>query len=274
MQGPSSSLFEGDGKVKRLTYETVDNLAFAASLGRINNLQDTFKIVDLGPFVELAYLSRSITTLRPVAQACFKHAALPPVASVTDSPRLWISNDRLTGTLRSRPNDRDEEIVWTKFGLSAQQAAKQAGFMGREPAQLVGAMSELYENMYEHAGTPQPGVVGFRASLNSFEFVVSDAGRGILDSLRSATKYADLQDDSDALRLALTEGVSRFEDPGRGRGFRPLFVGLADLKGKLRFRSGAAALIINGKPDLMTANLSQKIAYPGFHASASCCPTS
>ncbi|WP_139227042.1 ATP-binding protein [Sphingomonas sp. OK281] len=259
--------------MKPLSYEIVDDLAFAASLGRLGDFVDSFEVVDLGPFVELAYLSRSIPTLRAVAQACFKRAALPPVASAAASSRLWVSDDRLTGTFRSMLGDQDEEIKWTKFGLSAQQAARQAGFKGRVPAQLVGAMSELYENIYEHAGTPRPGVVGFRAGLNSFEFVVSDAGRGILNSLRSAPQYAQLQDDADALRLALTEGVSRFNDPARGRGFRPLFVGLAELKGKLRFRSGAAALLINGKPELMTASLSQKVVYPGFHASVSCSPT-
>lgn len=256
--------------MKILRYEVVDDLAFAASLDRLDAVAETFEVVDLGPFIELAYLSRLLPRLRPVAGACSAQAQLPPVASASSGARLWFSADGSTGVLRTQTNDVTEEGCWIRFGLAAQQAAKQAGFVAREPAQMVGAMSELCENIYEHAGNAAPGVVTFRAARKSFEFVISDGGRGVLASLRTAPKYAKLSDDAEALRLALQEGVSRFDDPQRGCGFRPLFIGLAELDGTLRFRSGAAALTIDGTLDLMTAKLSQKASYAGFHVSVIC----
>jgi hypothetical protein len=70
-------------------------------------------------------------------------------------------------------------------------------------------------------------------------------------------QHAALGDHSKALQSALTDGISRFgSDTGRGHGFRPIFLGLANLRGSLRFRSGDHALVIDGtSPSLMTAKL-------------------
>jgi hypothetical protein len=71
------------------------------------------------------------------------------------------------------------------------------------------------------------------------------------------------------MEAALTEGTSRFgSESGHGYGFRPLFVGLANLKGSLRFRSGDHALLMDGtSPSLTTAQLAQKPPIDGFFAS-------
>jgi hypothetical protein len=123
-----------------------------------------------------------------------------------------------------------------------------------------------------HSGSADSGIVAFKASKDVFEFSISDRGVGILESLRSCADYQGLNDHGDALRLCLKDGVSRFgKTSNHGWGFRPLFVGLANLWGFLRFRSGNHALTINGKsPSLPNAQLSEKPHLQGFIASISC----
>ena len=69
---------------------------------------------------------------------------------------------------------------------------------------------------------------------------------GALASLQGNPAYSNLASDRDALPLVLQNGCSRHVDPDRGKGFNDLFRGLADHKGALRFRSGTAAVLIDG----------------------------
>jgi hypothetical protein len=58
---------------------------------------------------------------------------------------------------------------------------------------------------------------------------------------------------------------------GHGRGFRPLFIGIANLNGFLRFRSGDHALVIDGhNSSLMGARLAQKPGIKGLFTSMKC----
>jgi hypothetical protein len=71
--------------------------------------------------------------------------------------------------------------------------------------------------------------------------------------------------------MELKQGVTRTGEPGRGKGFRPIFVGLANLSGALRFRSGDHAYIIDGqKIDTMYAKTAQKVPLQGFLISVAC----
>jgi hypothetical protein len=105
-----------------------------------------------------------------------------------------------------------------------------------------------------------------------FELVVADHGVGVLETLRSGPDYKSLSDHGEALRLALTDGVSRYgRQANRGNGFRPIFVGFANLSGTLRFRTGDHALIIDGqKIDLVSAKTAQKAPMKGFLVSVAC----
>jgi anti-sigma regulatory factor (Ser/Thr protein kinase) len=156
--------------------------------------------------------------------------------------------------------------------LAAQKAAVAGGFPKKIAGWLVGGIVEMQTNIYEHSEAPQSGLVAFRAGRGVFEFVVADHGIGVLESLRSAPAHFGLTDHGAALELALTDGCSRHGDGiGRGMGFRPLFVGLANLQSKLRFRSGDHALTINGDhPSLMTARLAQKPYGRGLFISVRC----
>jgi hypothetical protein len=98
-----------------------------------------------------------------------------------------------------------------------QKAAVSAGFHRRIAAQFVGVLEEMVSNVYEHSRVPGSGMVAFRAGGDRFEFVVADGGIGVLERLRTFADYSCLTDHGDALRLALTDGVSRFgPDAQRG----------------------------------------------------------
>ena len=75
-----------------------------------------------------------------------------------------------------------------------------------------------------------------------------------------------------ALEAALTDGVSRYgPNRNRGHGFRPIFTGLVNLHGELRFRSGDHAITMDGtSPALATSRISQKAPIDGFFASVRC----
>ena len=90
-----------------------------------------------------------------------------------------------------------------------------------------------------------------------------------MESLQRSATYASLEDHGKALEEALKDGTSRFgNDGGHGYGFRPIFIGLTNLKGSLRFRSGDHALLMDGtSPNLTTAKLAQKPNIDGFFAS-------
>lgn len=163
--------------------------------------------------------------------------------------------------------DRDE-IEWTRFGLYAQQCAHQSGVPKQTAAQLVAALGELRSNVLEHSGCADGGIIAFLAHTDGVEFVAADQGIGLLASLKQNQEYANLTDHGIALRTALTEGTSRHGTGiGRGFGFRPIFIGLANAVGEIRFRTGDHALSIAGEsPSLIQARVAQKANFGGLFA--------
>lgn len=258
-----------------LDFDTLDDLAFADARGRLNTRSlPTINAQSIGPVIELILLAAMGKLSSPHTAPWLSLEQLAPLGKALETGRMqWVCpRSKRTGLLRTSPLEADNATIWTRFGLAAQQAARAAGFPRRISAQLAAALGEFHSNIYEHAQAPHTGMVVFRAQSNQFEFVVADQGVGVLKSLQGATTYANLRDHGEALRLTLAEGVSRY-GPGenRGYGFRPLFIGLANLRGNLRFRSGDHALMIDGQhPSLMTARTAQKPPIPGFLISVVC----
>ena len=264
-----------DAPSPTLDFKTLDGLAFAAERGRLSGRSLSIMAArELGPVLELALLAEGGLLPSPHAAPWLSLDGLAPLGQALKAGRgQWICpHSRLIGFLCTGLAAVKDDAIWTGFGVAAQRAAKKAGFPRRIAAQLAAALGELHSNIYEHALAPDTGVIAFRAQPGRFEFVVADRGIGVLESLRSAATYEKLDDHGEALRLALSEGVSRFgSDAGRGHGFRPLFVGLANLKGTLRFRSGDHALMIDGQhPTLMTARVAQKPSVSGLLISVNC----
>lgn len=71
----------------------------------------------------------------------------------------------------------------------------------------------------------------------------------------------------------LEHGCSRYQEPGRDAGFDDMFRGLANHNGNLRFRSGDAAVLIDGaSPLLVRRTVRKKPCLQGFIASVVCVP--
>lgn len=256
-----------------LTFDALDELALAAERGYLDDYGlPTYRARDVGPVLELSrFVARGLLPpTRSNPWLAMDHLD-PLVEAFRNGNVRWVCpKTRSIGFLRTNiPYDTSE---WTTFGLAMQRAAAGAGFPKTITAQFTAALGEFHSNVYEHSGSAKSGAIAFQAHRGRFEFAAIDGGIGVLQSLRENPAYANLYDSGEALRLALTDGVSRFgADSDRGYGFRPLFVGLANLNGSLRFRSGDHALLIDGQnPTLMTALTAQKPEITGLLISVAC----
>jgi anti-sigma regulatory factor (Ser/Thr protein kinase) len=261
---------------KPLTFQAVDDIAFAARMNRLLISSADMKFVsgDLGPLIEFIQYGRAGLLSAPDKTLWLKlgEARAFHIALAKGLPQWLCPTSRALGFFRTSKVFPEDEASWINFKLRTQQAAIGAGFNRGIARQLVAAMGEMHDNIYEHSHAPHTGLVAFKANHESFEFVISDYGIGVLESLRTCPEYSSIMDHGDALRLALTEGVSRHgKESGHGNGFRPLFVGLSNLNGFLRFRSGNHALTIDGSNlNLMASKVAEKPYLKGFIASILC----
>ena len=111
------------------------------------------------------------------------------------------------------------------------------------------ALSEACQNIVEHAGrggwvAAQNYNYRRRMGRHVVQIAVCDAGVGIRQSLESGNRrpLTDRWDDGVALETAVIQGTSRFQDHGRGQGFKGIRGYLRKWKGKLAVRSGTARL--------------------------------
>ena len=258
-----------------LNFDVVDDLAFAAERGRLcTNRIAELVAREVGPLAELELLSGAGAVPSPYSSTWLSLDGLAALGKALEAKETqWICpRSRMSGVLRTRCLGGRDTTIWTAFAVAAQSAATMVGFHRIIAAQLAATIDELCSNIFEHSESPDTGLIVFQARQRRFDFVVADHGIGVLKSLRSAEEYAGLDDHGQALQLALSHGVSRHgRDAQRGFGFRSLFVGLANLNGRLRFRSGDHALLIDGRsPTLMNAKTAQKAHIPGFFVSVSC----
>lgn len=134
---------------------------------------------------------------------------------------------------------------WEQWLLHAENIAKAKGVPATLVASLIGAMGEMQDNVYEHSGAAETGLVAYAVTDRSFEFVVADRGLGVLKTLHQNPKYANLPDTGAALTQAIRPGVSRYpSSSGRGQGFVQLCRSMVTHRVELRFRSGDHALTL------------------------------
>ena len=260
---------------RQLLFRDVDGLAFAAAYGDLDDtkLPATYVPDRLGPLLELMHLCAGGRIARPGAWLVLDGAA-SLVGALERDEESWVSpTQRHMGFIAAARRDRDRDKQFTGFLMNAKRAGHEvAGLSPAVSGQLVAAMEELENNIREHAGAPETGILAYRAEPGAFEFVAADRGMGILSSLRRHSAHAGLPDEGNALEAALTDGVSRHgPNSNRGHGFRPIFTGLLNLHGELRFRSGDHAIMMDGtSPALTTSRISQKAPIDGFFASVRC----
>lgn len=257
-----------------LTFSSLDGIAFAAQRDRLKDLSSlSLSAGPLGPFIELTLLSAAGVLPRPDLASWLNLKNLMGMETALRSgQRQWTSGNNLSGFFRTSSQWQEDDTAWVGFSLAAQKAAAAANFARPLPAQFAAALGELVSNIHEHSGALGSGIAAFAARNDEFEFVVADSGVGVLESLRTCPDYSNLTDHGRALQLALTKGVSRFGlKTGHGNGFQPIFVGLANLNGSLRFRSGDHALVIDGQNFVgIPAKLAQKVNLTGLFASVVC----
>ena len=255
-----------------LDFRAVDDLAFAGEKGRLDRVPANvcFTANALGPLLEVRQLRASKTL--PDGQLPWLDAgALTRLdQALRSGAREWFGEADASGLLRLEAEPRPVE--WTNFAMRMKRAGVAAGLSSEWAAQMAAALREMESNIGEHSGAPASGVLAYRTVPGRLEFVATDTGRGVLATLREAPDYATLVDHGEALRLTLTDGASRLgAGLGRGYGFRPLFTGLANRNGALRFRSGSAALIIDGSsPSLIHAQVTSKATVTGLFVSVVC----
>ena len=142
------------------------------------------------------------------------------------------------------------DFRWEQWLLHAENAAKANGVIAPLVASFIGALREMQDNVYEHSGAACTGLVAYAVNDRSFEFVVSDRGMGVLESLRQNPRHADLPDAGAALKQAIKPGVSRFPaETGRGQGYVQLYRAMVTHRAELRFRSGDHALTLRSTAD-------------------------
>jgi hypothetical protein len=259
-----------------LTFAAVDGLGFAAASGRLTEQTTQYIPTSLGPLLELLCLTAGGRLPSPAGRGwLLDNGAGPMLAALhNNNEECWTKpDDQRIGFIRTARNTHDGDVLLTKFLMDLQRAARNVTRLpGMTPGQLAAAMQELESNIQEHSEAPSTGLLAFRAAPDAFELVVTDRGIGILKSLQRCAVFADLDDHGKAIQAALSDGTSRFgSDGGRGHGFRPIFLGLANLHAALRFRSGDHALVVDGTgPSLATAQLAQKPVIDGFLASIRC----
>jgi len=140
-----------------------------------------------------------------------------------------------------------EEDNWMRFCRRLEDAAVKAGLPKEFAYALAGTFGEMTSNLLEHSERPGTGLVGYRWHQGEFEYVVADAGIGVLASLRSHRDFAWIADSGEALEQAASDGVSRFGRANhRGTGFHNLVFNIANRNSYLRFRSGDHVYTIDG----------------------------
>jgi anti-sigma regulatory factor (Ser/Thr protein kinase) len=163
------------------------------------------------------------------------------------------------------------QLAETELAIHVKNGTSLAGFASHYGSQIVAAIREFYSNVVEHSENIQTGYIAFAAQPNAFEFVVADKGIGVLRSLVRNPKYSDVKDAGRAIELAISEGVSSSTEPGHGNGFRPVFVGLANISDLLRFRSGDHGHQVDREPDgEINVQTRQLAELRGFFCSVAC----
>lgn len=243
------------------TFEAADDLLWQAVAGRLPQLPPLTLVRSglVGPLAELA-IGRKATpaayrsiTIEPPFFHQIEHALANGTISGADAGDL-VGIFPLKRLNRSSGNA--ESLLWDQWAKHVENAAVAAGLPRGLAAGLMGALGELQDNVFEHSGRPETGLVAYGAKTGTFEFVVADAGRGVLASLRENPEFTHLADCGGALRLAASDGASRHtSESGHGYGIGQLFRALAHHNAELRFRSGDHALRIWGDAPSLTGQV-------------------
>lgn len=258
------------------TFDVMDDMLWQA---REERLLDHGAIAiersgQIGPLVELALAMGAL----PAA-----YAGVETIPRFLNQIRDGFIDGKISGTAAQdrvgvfplvRYNfDADANPLWDQWASHAENAAVASGLARGLAASLMGALVELQENVFQHSGRPETGLIAYASQPGAFEFVVADAGMGVLASLRQNPEFADVRNAGDALVAAASDGASRYaRSTGHGFGIGRLFRALARDAGELRFRSDDHVLRVWGDAPSLTGQIkiAQKASLGGLIISVRC----
>ncbi|MEZ5996073.1 MAG: hypothetical protein R3C25_09980 [Hyphomonadaceae bacterium] len=232
-------------------------------------MSDVLRPNSLGPYIELLSFAMAKPDERGRLARRVDATGLGDFrAALRGRDAIWHGSG--IGFMRCAATQNSMAQPFIDFFRTMEMAARSSGFAPLTAKQMVAALREMEDNIHRHSERVATGLVAYRCAPGALEFVASDRGIGALQSLRSNPEYAHVTDSGDALQLVISEGVSRL-GAGNGFGFRDLFVGLANLNGNLRFRSGSSSLEIHGRnPSQQNATVSQRANTAGFTITVDC----
>jgi hypothetical protein len=250
-----------------LTFEILDDLLLAHERGRV----PAVRLVPgpcLGSIVELVHFSQEHDGAL-LYRASEETVAIQG-AYETRRP-VYLDGESIGFVTARRAQYKGGDMYWTAFQVAMHKALLAVQFPSPFARGLVGAMDEMQNNIRDHSDAIDTGLIAYRITADRVEWVVADRGVGVLNSLKSGA-FPSLTDGGEALKVALTDGRSRFGTAtGRGYGFRELFKALSARQGSLRFRSDDHALTIAGvSPSLSRARLQQRAHVAGFTVTVTC----
>lgn len=269
---------EGQQRRVSATFEAADDLLWQAFAGRLPQLPPLTLARSglIGPLVELAIARMAkpdaycgVTVEPPIFQQIDRALADGAISGAGSRDRAGVF------PLSRFDPSAASSMLWDQWVKHAENAAVAAGLAKGLTAGLMGALGELQDNVFEHSGRPGTGLVAYGAGNGAFEFVVADAGRGVLASLRENPEFAHLANSGAALRIAASDGTSRHaRSTGHGYGIGRLFRALAHDAAELRFRSGDHALRLWGDAPSLTGQveLAQKAWLGGLTITVRCTP--
>lgn len=233
-------------------------------------------VLRIGPLVEYAYHHYGSVTkqLSPFAN----HQAVKSLTNILCG--LDNSGAGTDTSIKPRPieffrcpksNEEVEDSNWMAFCLRLMYAGIEAGLSKEFSQALAGTFEEMTGNLQEHCEEAQTGIVGYRYSPGEFEYVVADAGIGVLKSLKGNSEYSWLSDSGEALETAVSSGESRHgRKQLRGFGFNKLMYNIAQRNSYLRFRSGDHSYTIDGTLPTPLKKTQSCAHFQGFLISVIC----
>jgi hypothetical protein len=209
-------------------------------------------VEDIGPLIEAVYSNyndpfRSLRMLLPSLETRELDHVLK-LSSLEQSQQDLTVVGRSVEFFRSpQTDDQFDSRSWQAFRMRMQDAAKKAGLSLKFAQGLVATLDDMANNAADHCENPRTAIVGYKWTAGSFEYIVADAGIGVLKSLHTCSEYSFVSDSGEALEIAIQSGESRYgKGSGHGLGFDHLVLNIANRNSRLRFRSGDYSLTLDG----------------------------
>lgn len=270
-------MFPDNSALRPLNFDLLED-ALVSSSDRAEKEIVRTRIIRIGPLVEYAFHQYKDAPDRlskwssSYARRLSEMLQTSSLSAVRDSSSVEPNPDRFEFMKTPHDAAESEDKNWRAFFRRLSNAGIKTGFSKEYSSAVAGTFEDMVSNAAEHSEFPETAIAGYRWSANEFEYVIADAGIGVLKSLRQHPDYEDLTDASEALSVAIKDGNSRHgQNAGRGNGFHELIVNIANRNSYLRFRSGNYRLEIDGTKGYQPTQTSRKCAkFQGFLISVVC----